>query len=193
MFEARDERDRSKRRRSRRCSMTTTSSTADPRVARTQVPREPIHPCVYKGFLAKSKVRLLGRYLNSKTEVERISHLCKRAASQRVERVSYTTVRGSARLTKRQNDEIVALYKVGRRPADIARELGTSEWTVHHRLNRLGVQRRPISMTSAEVQEAVQLNDAGIPITELTKRFNRSWKTIAKELKDARAQGSRSS
>jgi hypothetical protein len=33
-------------------------------------------------------VRLLGRYLNSKTEVDRISRLGKRAASGRVERVS---------------------------------------------------------------------------------------------------------
>jgi IS30 family transposase len=131
-------------------------------------------------------VRLLGRYLNSKTEVDRISRLCKRAASGHIERVSPTTVRGPARLTKQQNDEIVALYKAGHRPADIARELGTTEWTVHHRLNRLGVQRRPISMTDAEIHEALRLNDEGVPITELTKRFNRSWKTLWKELRTAR-------
>jgi DNA-binding CsgD family transcriptional regulator len=129
-------------------------------------------------------VRLLGLYLNSKTEVERIACLCKRAASQRNEHLSPTTVRGPARLTKQQNEEIVALYKAGKRPADIAREVGVTEWTVHHRLNRLGVQRRPISMTEAEIQEALQLNESGVPITELTKRFHRSWKTIWKALRE---------
>ena len=133
-------------------------------------------------------MRLLGRYLNSKTEVERISRLRKRAASGHVERVSPTTVRGPARLTKQQNEELFALYQAGRRPADIARELGTTEWTVHHRLNRLGIERRPISMTNVEIQEALRLNNEGVPITELTKRFNRSWKTIWKELQIARTR-----
>jgi IS30 family transposase len=131
-------------------------------------------------------VRLLGRYLNSRTEVERITRLCKRAASQEVQRSDPTSVRGPARLTQGQNDEIEALYKAGWRPADIARTLGTTEWTVHHRLNRLGVQRRPISMTKAEINEALQLNDEGVPIADLTKLFNRSWKTIAKELRAIR-------
>lgn len=137
--------------------------------------------------MLKRSVRLLERYLNSKTEVERISRLCKKAASEHVERISPTTVRGPARLTKQQNEELVALYKAGRRPADIARELGTTEWTVHHRLNCLGVEHRPISMTEAEIQEALRLNDEGVPITELTKQFNRSWKTIWKELRAVRA------
>jgi predicted DNA-binding protein (UPF0251 family) len=41
-------------------------------------------------------------------------------------------------------------------------------------------------MTDAESQEALRLNDEGVQITELTKRFNRSWKTIWKELRTAR-------
>lgn len=128
-------------------------------------------------------VRLLGRYLNSATEADRISRLHERASSSNVERESSPIARGPVRLTKEQNDKIEALYKSGWRPADIARTLGTTEWTVHHRLNRLGVRRRPVSMTDAEIQEARRLNDEGVPITELTKRFNRSWKTIWKELR----------
>jgi IS30 family transposase len=131
-------------------------------------------------------VRLLGRYLNSKAEVDRITRVCKRAASQEVRRSDPTSVRGPARLTQEQNDEIEALYTAGWRPVEIARTLGTTEWTVHHRLNRLEVQRRPISMTKAEIKEALRLYDEGAPITELAKRFNRSWKTIAKELRAIR-------
>jgi transcriptional regulator of acetoin/glycerol metabolism len=137
-------------------------------------------------FRERQLVRLLGRYLYSRTEVERITLLYKRAASQEVQRSDPTSVRGPARLTQGQNDEIEALYTAGWRPADIARTLGTTEWTVHHRLNRLGIQRRPSSMTKAEIQEARRLNDQGAPITGLAKRFNRSWKTIAKELRAIR-------
>lgn len=131
-------------------------------------------------------MRLVGQYLNSETEVERISDLRRRATKSKVERPSPTSVRGPARLTKDQNTELVALDEAGGRPADIARQLGTTEWTIRHRLNRLGVEQRPISMTDAEIQEALRLNDGGVPITELTKRFNRSWKTIRKELRAAR-------
>ena len=131
-------------------------------------------------------MRVLGQYLNSKTEVDRISRLCRRVASAHVERVSPTTVRGPARLTKQQDEQIVAIYKARRRPTNVARDLGTTEWTVHHRLNRLGVERRPISMTDAEIHEALRLNDEGMPITEFSMRFNRSGKTIWKGLRAAR-------
>ncbi len=92
------------------------------------------------------------------------------------------------RLTKDQNAHIVALYQAGRTPTQIATELGTTEWTVQ---NRNGIERRPIGMTSADIEEALRLNDEGVPITQLAEQFNRSWKTVAKELRNARARGSR--
>jgi DNA-binding NarL/FixJ family response regulator len=90
-------------------------------------------------FYSHREVRLLRRYLNLGTEVERITRLCKQAATSQVQRVSPATARGPARLTRQQNEEIVALYKAGKKPGDIARELTVTEWTVHHRLNRLSV------------------------------------------------------
>jgi DNA-directed RNA polymerase specialized sigma24 family protein len=134
-------------------------------------------------------VRLLGRYLNSTTETQRISDLRQRANSSRVAREADATVRGPARLTQQQNDAIAALYRQGRRPIDIARELGTTEWTVHHRLNRLGIERRPTGLTPAEAEEAVLLYTEGVPITELAKRYERSWKTVAKALPPANRRG----
>lgn len=131
-------------------------------------------------------MRLLGRYLNLKTEVQAIFDLCQRAVSSRVQRDSPTSVRGPARLTQQQNDIIVSLYKEGRRAVAIAREVGTTEWTVHHRLNRLGVERRPSGLTPSQLKEAVRLHDDGVPITVLVKRYGRSWKTIDKELRLAR-------
>jgi hypothetical protein len=41
-------------------------------------------------------------------------------------------------------------------------------------------------MTEVEIQEALRLNDEGVPIAELTTRFNRSWKTIWKEVRTVR-------
>lgn len=125
---------------------------------------------------------LLGRYLNSQTEVERISHLYKRALAQSVLRREPTSFRGPARLTKAQNEEISALYAGGWRPADIARAIGTTEWTVHHRLNRNGVERRPIGMTDAESREAVRLYTANESMRQISLKLGYSDKTIKKAL-----------
>jgi hypothetical protein len=62
-------------------------------------------------------VRLLGRYLNSATEVERITRLCKRASSQYVRRSAPTSGREPARLTPGQNEKIAALEAAGWWPA----------------------------------------------------------------------------
>lgn len=137
-------------------------------------------------------MRLLGRYLNSTTAAKKIRDLCIRAASEHVERTRSISTPGPVRLTNDQNARIVALYEAGWTPTQIAVELGTTEWTVHHRLNRNGVVRRPIGMTRDEVQEALRLNDAGVPITKLAVQFDRSWKTVAKELHAARAHSLRS-
>lgn len=50
-------------------------------------------------------------------------------------------VKAPSRLTVSENQPIVRLYEAGWRPVDIARQVGTSEWTVHHRLNRNGVKK----------------------------------------------------
>jgi DNA-binding NarL/FixJ family response regulator len=127
-------------------------------------------------------VPLLGRYLNSETEVERIARLCKKAASEHVERSCPATARGPARLTKQQNAEIVALYEAGYGPAKIAREIGTTEWTVHHRLNRIGVERRPRGMTEQQCQEAVRSYKAGESMTRISLKLGFNDKTIKKAI-----------
>lgn len=131
-------------------------------------------------------MRLLGRYLNSETETKKIRDLIDRARSEHQRRGYSPATRAPARLTVEQNAEIVELYKAGWAPKQIAETVGATEWTVHHRLNRNGIMRRPLGMTKTEVDEALRLNNAGVPITELCKRFGRSWKTVAKELKAAR-------
>ncbi|GAA1690977.1 hypothetical protein GCM10009808_04900 [Microbacterium sediminicola] len=70
-------------------------------------------------------VRLLGRYLNSQTEVERIRDLCRRAASEHVERTHSPTPRARARrYSSDEIDEIVAMYHQLRNTHEVARELG---------------------------------------------------------------------
>jgi DNA-binding NarL/FixJ family response regulator len=127
-------------------------------------------------------VRLLGRYLNSATEVEQIRRLCKRALSHDVRRSAPTSSRGPALLTQDQNEEIATLYEAGWRPADIARAIGTTEWTVHHRLNRNGIERRPIGMTDAECREAVRLYRAKESMRQISLKLGYNDKTIKKAL-----------
>lgn len=84
-----------------------------------------------------------------------------------------------------QNDEIVKLYRGGMRPADIARQIGTSEWTIHHRLNRMGVVRRPTGLSSAQLLEAKQLYELGVSIRQIRLKIGFSDRTIKKALIEA--------
>ncbi|WP_164515408.1 hypothetical protein [Microbacterium sp. 10M-3C3] len=87
-----------------------------------------------------------------------------------------------------QNEEIVKLYEGGMRVADIAREIGTTEWTIHHRLKRLGVERRPRGMSACEVDEARQLYESGESLRKLSLKFGFNDKTIKKALLAAQVQ-----
>ena len=112
--------------------------------------------------------------------------LLKKAGSERVERSRVLSTPGPTRLTKVENEQIVTLYKAGKRPVDIARELGITEWTVHHRLNRNDVVRRPTGLDDAQRAEAVRLHDDGMSVAKLAEHYGKSWKTIAKELRKSR-------
>ena len=120
--------------------------------------------------------------MNSETEVARLRDLCRRASGTRVERTSASSVRGASRLTKQQNEQIAALYEAGRTPTEIALELGTTPGTVHHRLNRMGVERRPLGMTASQVDEAVALREHGTPVQEIAARLGFAYNTVRKEL-----------
>ena len=91
-------------------------------------------------------MRLLGRYLNSLTEVDKIRDLCRRATSERVERtpMSDQSARSSfSKLKPSQCDEILRRYQAGDRPVDIARDFGVTEWTIQNVRKRAGVPTRP--------------------------------------------------
>lgn len=128
-------------------------------------------------------MRLLGRYLNSFPEVLRVRDLCSRAAGERIERTYSPPDRAVPRLTTSQNEEIVKLYKGGMRVADIARQIGTSEWTIHHRLNRMAVERRSRGMSEEAISRAVELRSAGMSFTKIGPVVGVSPNTVAKELR----------
>lgn len=81
-----------------------------------------------------------------------------------------------------QNDEIVELYRGGMKPVAIARRVGTSEWTVHHRLNRLGIERRPRGLSAAQIDEARQLSESGVSWRQLSLKYGFDSRTIKKYL-----------
>lgn len=130
-------------------------------------------------------MRLLGRYLNSSPEVAKLRDLCSRAAGERVERTYSSPNRAVPRLTLSQNEEIVKLYQDGMRPADIARKLGTTEWTVHHRLNRTGVKRRIVGLSLSEILEAQRLYESGESLRQIGLKIGFNDKTVKKALINA--------
>lgn len=83
----------------------------------------------------------------------------------------------------KQNELLVKHYRDGMRPVDIARELGVTEWTIHHRLNRSGESRRPIGMTQAAIERAVSLRQEGMSYNQLGPLLGYSPTTVAKEVR----------
>jgi DNA-binding NarL/FixJ family response regulator len=131
-------------------------------------------------------VRLLGNYLNLQSETKRIRDLRSRAASEHVERKTPTPrARGASRLTASQNARITDLYQAGWKPVDIAREVGTTEWTVHHRLNRLGIARRPTSLTPEQCREAVRQYQDGESLRQIGLKLGFNDKTVKKAVIEA--------
>ena len=124
--------------------------------------------------------------MNLKPETKRVLDLVKRARTEHVELAPRTPrPHGTSRLTTSQNKQIVDLYQAGWKPVDIAREIGTTEWTVHHRLNRLGVERRPIGLTPEQCREAVRLYQDGDSLRQIGLKLGFNDKTVKKGIVEA--------
>lgn len=131
-------------------------------------------------------MRVLGHYLNLKPETKRVRDLVKRAQTEHVERAPLTPrPHGASRLSASQNAQIADLYQEGWKPVDIAREVGTTEWTVHHRLNRLGVVRRPTGLTPEQCCEAARLYQDGESLRQIGLKLGFNDKTIKKAIVEA--------
>jgi DNA-binding NarL/FixJ family response regulator len=114
--------------------------------------------------------------------VKKLRDLRERAASEHVERKYSPPSPAPERLTREQNERIAELYRSGVRPVDIARIVGTTDWTVNHRLNRMGVERRPKGMTQAQRDEAVRAYEDGDSMRQISLRIGFNDKTIKKAL-----------
>ena len=137
-------------------------------------------------------VRLLGRYLNSLTEVERIHDLCKRAESERIDRTSVDNqpARTSfSKLKPAQCDEILRRYQAGDRPVDIARDFGVTEWTVQNVRKRAGVPTRPKGLSEQALARAAELYAEGVSFRKIAIAVGYDARTVTAEL---RAQGTAS-
>lgn len=127
--------------------------------------------------------RLLGRYLNSRTEVERLRDLCRRAASERVER-QYTPASGARarRYSDAEIDVIVAKYHETRNTRTVAKDLKMSRTTVLKYLTERGI-RTTRRMSEREIDRAVQLHQDGLSCAAIARQLGFDGKTIAKELR----------
>lgn len=74
-------------------------------------------------------------------------------------------------------------YEEGARPVDIAVEVGTSEWSVHNRLRRAGVQSRGGRIPESSVKAAVALREQGVPFHVIAERLGHHPRTIANAVK----------
>ena len=130
-------------------------------------------------------MRLLGRYLNSRTEVERIRDLRQRATSERVERTpaSDQPARTSSKLKPAQCDEILRRYQAGDRPVDIARDFSVTEWTIQNVRKRAGVPTRPKGMNEHVFTRAVELYAEGVSFRKIATAAGYDARTVTAELR----------
>ena len=131
-------------------------------------------------------MRLLGRYLNSRTEVERIRDLRQRATSERVERTpaSDQPARTSfSKLKPAQCDEILRRYQAGDRPVDIARDFSVTEWTIQNVRKRAGVPTRPKGMNEHAFTRAVELYAEGVSFRKIATAVGYDARMVTAELR----------
>lgn len=131
-------------------------------------------------------MRLLGRYLNSRTEVERIRDLYQRATSEHVERTpvdGQTAHTSFTKLKPAQCDEILRRYQAGDRPVDIARDFGVTEWTIQNVRKRAGVPTRPKGMSGQALAHAAELYAEGVSFRKIAIAVGYDARTVTAELR----------
>ncbi|MBM7502943.1 sigma factor-like helix-turn-helix DNA-binding protein [Agromyces aurantiacus] len=69
------------------------------------------------------------------------------------------------------------------RATEIARKYRINEWTVHHRLKRAGITKRPNSMNEAEIALARSLRTDGLSYDRIAERVGFSASTVRNMLK----------
>ena len=119
--------------------------------------------------------------MNCETEAKRIRDLCERASSEHVTRDPVQPKPRVQRLTKEQNLQIEDMYAQGLGPKEIATSMGLLVWTVHHRLNRAGVKRRP-AVSDEQLKRAIELRGLGWSYDKIAKEVGSSYGTIRSRL-----------
>lgn len=134
-------------------------------------------------------MRVLGRYLNSLTEVEKLRDLCRRAASERVERTPVeptpptTHLRKVKKLRERDIDTLVARYHETRNIRQVAREFELSRTTVAKHLGERGVDTSN-RMKPGDVDRAVVMYSEGLSSMVIGERLGFDNRTILRELRE---------
>jgi predicted transcriptional regulator len=111
-------------------------------------------------------------YCNREMVNIRLNQLLTRARSQRTSREAKIEKKLQVKqLSPAANAAIVAAYQGGARVTQIARDLGVTEGTVHHRLNVAGIIRRPTSLPDAQIKEARTLRADGLTYKKISERY----------------------
>lgn len=117
-------------------------------------------------------VRLLRSYCNRERQAAHLEKLRAQAAAERVLRPeSPTPVSKPApkRLSAKANAGILADYATKMPIRAIARKYGVNEWTVHHRLKRAGVVKRPHAIQQDTINAVLSFRTEGQSNVEIAK------------------------
>lgn len=109
-------------------------------------------------------MRLLRSYCNRERHTAHLGKLRAQAGAERASRDRPALPVDNPRpkrLSAEVNAGIVADYAAKMPVRAIARKYGINEWTVHHRLKRTGVMKRPYAIQPDTVNAILRLHTAG--------------------------------
>jgi hypothetical protein len=131
-------------------------------------------------------VRLLGRYLNSETEVARLRDLCEQAHSRPVRRTPAEEGcprRSAKKLKPAQCAEILRRYEAGDRVIDIARDFGVRTDAIRALRRRRELPVRSRGMSAADVDHAAELRANGLSLRKIAIEVGFSASAVTRALR----------
>jgi len=100
----------------------------------------------------------------------------------RAETSSHPRRRTTTHLGPEQSEAVVVGYQAGRTIREMAAEFGTTRSTASEILKRKGVSLRLQSLSEKDVELAIELNQAGLSLVQVSERFKKSPRTIRRQL-----------
>jgi hypothetical protein len=137
------------------------------------------------GLSVETTVEVLGRYSKLSQQDELITQLLKMVPAGPIGAVPRTKKQVQKRLTAGELEDFSTAYRAGSSIRELAQFFKINRTTVHAHVDTLGLPRRYPRLTRADVQEAVEMYQAGRSLITVAEHFGVAGDTVALALRRA--------